>query len=215
MPILRGAVTFARFRVEGFDKRETNWITKNLKVHAFEPIRKSSEDERAAGWVELENRDAVEFSTGSVHQGEYALFSWRVDVLKVPGGQLREELEKWVKAFEAEHTRPASRREKNDARAALKQQLRQKMTPKVKTFDVSWNLKTQELQIWASSRKTVEEIESALEKAFGIKVLALAPATAAQSLGIADEDLGPTPELSWPDFEAEAVAAKRLEVVDG
>ncbi len=212
MPILKGAVTFARFRVEGFDKRETSWIAKNLKVHPFEPIRKQSEDERSAGWVELENRDAVEFSTGAVHYGEYALFSYRVDVLKVPGGQLKEELEKWVRTFEAEHTRPANRREKNDARAALKQQLRQKMTPKVKTFDVSWNLKTQELQVWAASRKTVEEIEGALEKTFGVKVLALAPATAAASLGIKEEDLTPTPDLSWPDFDASAAMS---EVADG
>lgn len=211
MPILKGAVTFARFRVEGFDKRETNWITKNLKVHPFEPIRKSSEDERSAGWVELENRDAVEFSTGAVHYGEYALFSYRVDVLKVPGGQLKEELEKWIKAFEAEHTRPAKRGEKNDARAALKQQLRQKMTPRVKTFDVSWNLKSQELQIWAASRKTVEEIESALEKTFSLKVVALAPTTAALALGLKEEDLTPTPELSWPDFDAEgAVTAAEV-----
>ena len=213
MPILKGAVTFARFRVEGFDKRETSWITKNLKVHPFEPIRKSSEDERAAGWVELENRDAVEFSTGSVHQGEYALFSYRVDVLKVPGGQLREELDKWLRVFESEHTRPANRREKNDARAALKQQLRQKLSPKVKTFDVSWNLKTTELQIWAASRKSVEEVETALEKTFGIKTLALAPSTAAQTLGLKEEDLAPTPALSWPDFEAGKAAA--AEVSDG
>lgn len=206
MPILKGAVTFARFRVEGYDEREKSWITKNLKVHPFEPIRKSSEDERSAGWVELENRDAVDFATGGVHYGEYALFSYRVDVLKVPGGQLREELDKWLKVFEAEHTRPANRREKNDARAALKQKLRQQLSPKVKTFDVSWNLKTQDLQIWAASRKSVEEVEGALEKSFGIKLLALAPSTAAQSLGVKEEDLTPTPELSWPDFEASAGA---------
>ncbi|MGC4118271.1 MAG: recombination-associated protein RdgC [Myxococcales bacterium] len=152
----------------------------------------------------------MEFSTGAVHYGEYALFSYRVDVLKVPGGQLKEELEKWAKNYEAEHTRPASRREKNDARAALKQQLRQKLTPRTKTFDVAWNLKTQELQIWASSRKTIEEIESALEKTFSIKVVALAPMTAAAALGIKEEDSSPTPDLSWPDFDAAGGAAEEV-----
>jgi len=209
MPILKGAVTFARFRVEGFDERETSWISKNLKAHPFEPIRKASEDDRSAGWVELEDRDRSGFATGSVHYGEHALFSYRIDVLKVPGGQLRDELDRWLKVFEAEHTRPANRREKNDARAALKQQLRQKLSPRTRTFDVAWNLKTQELQVWAASRKTVEEIEAALEKTFGIKVLALAPAAAAQALGFKEESLSPTPELSWPDFEAGA------EVSDG
>ncbi|MBI5542941.1 MAG: recombination-associated protein RdgC [Deltaproteobacteria bacterium] len=215
MPILRGAVTFARFRVEGFDKREKDWIVKNLRTHVFEPIRKASEDERSVGFVELEDRDAVEFSTGAVHQGEYALFSFRVDTLKVPGGMLREELEKWVKTFEAEHTRPCSRREKNDARAALKQSLRQKLSPKTKTFDVSWNLKKSELQIWAASRTAVEEVEAGLEKAFDLQLQPLAPAAAAQLLGLKDEDLLPTPDLSWPDFGSVPDVAELREVEDG
>jgi DNA recombination-dependent growth factor C len=201
MPILRGAVTFARFKVEGLDKRDNHWIVKNLKTHAFEPIRKSSEDERSQGFVELENRDAVEFAVGSVHYGEYSLFSFRVDTLKVPASQLRDELEKWLKAYEAEHTKPASRREKNDARTALKQSLRNKLSPRTKTFDVSWNLKRGELCVWAASRKAVEEVEAALEKTFDVKLVAQAPATAAAALGIAEEALAPTPDLSWPDFE--------------
>jgi recombination associated protein RdgC len=203
MPILRGSVTFARFRVEGLDRREKDWIVKNLRTHGFEPLRKASEDERSAGFVELEDRDAVGFAVGSVHQGEYALFSYRVDVLKVPGSLLREELEKWVRTFEAEHTRPASRREKSEARVQLKHSLRQKLTPKTKTFDVSFNLKSADLQVWAASRKAVEEVEAALEKTLAIKLTALAPVTAAQALGIAEEDLSPTPDLSWPDFDEE------------
>jgi hypothetical protein len=31
----------------------------------------------------------------------------------------------------------------------------------------------------------------------------MAPATAAAALGVADEALAPTPELSWPDFKDE------------
>jgi DNA recombination-dependent growth factor C len=203
MPILRGAVTFARFKVEGLDKRDNHWIAKNLKAHPFEPIRKSSEDERSQGFVELENRDAAEFATGDLHFGEWALFSFRVDTLKVPGGLLRDELEKWLRTYEAEHTKPASRREKNDARAKLKQALRQKLEPRSKVFDVSWNLKKGELQVWAASRKSVEEVQTALEKAFDVQTTAMAPATAAAALGVADEALAPTPELSWPDFKDE------------
>lgn len=208
MPILRGAVTFARFRVEGLDRRENSWILKNLRSHAFEPIRPASEEERSAGFVELENRDAIEFPTGSVHQGEYALFSLRVDTLKVPGAQLREELEKWTRTFELEHTRPASRREKNDAKAALKQSLRKKISPRTKTFDISWNLKSGELQIWAASRNAVGEVQEAVEKAFDVKLLALAPAAAAAALGIQDDALAPTPDLSWPDFKPEETDAE-------
>jgi recombination associated protein RdgC len=206
MPILRGSVTFARFKVEGLDKKDPHWIAKNLKARAFEPIRKSGEDERAQGFVELEDRDAAEFSAGKLHYGEWALFAYRVDTLKVPGGLLRDELEKWLKTYEAEHAKPASRREKNDARAALKQKLRQKLEPRSKTFDVSWSVKRGELQVWAGSRKAVEEVQTALEKALDVQLTALAPATAAASLGVAEEALTPTPELSWPDFKDEVRA---------
>nr|BDT34134.1 recombination-associated protein RdgC [Myxococcus sp. MH1] len=214
MPVLRGAVTFSRFRVEPSKEAPSDIkrsLPRGLKANAFEPIDRRSEDDRAAGFVELENADAVDFSVGRVFYGEYALFSFRIDSLKVPAAAMKAELAKWTTQFEAENDRPASRAEKTQAKAQIKQMLRTRTTPRTNVLDVSWNQNTQQLQIWAASRKVVEEILIALENALGLKLVALTPAAIAQASGIDEGALGPTAELIGMDLPAGAGA----EVVHG
>ncbi len=199
MPVLSGAVTFSRFRSEptGNAPSDTKrWLAKGLKSGAFEPIDlKKTEDERAAGFVELENHDSTDFSTGSVLHGEYALFGFRIDTVKVPPAQLKAELDKWATAFEKQNGRPPTRGEKSENRASLRHMLRQRSVPSTKVHDVSWNLKTHQVQLWAASRKAVEEILLAVETAFEVKLQPLVPASLAARAGIADDALIPTPEL--------------------
>ncbi|GEN10077.1 Putative exonuclease, RdgC [Myxococcus fulvus] len=214
MPVLRGAVTFSRFRVEPSKEAPSDIkrsLPRGLKANAFEPIDRRSEDDRAAGFVELENADAVDFSVGRVFYGEYALFSFRIDSLKVPAAAMKAELAKWTTQFEAENDRPASRAEKTQAKAQIKQMLRTRTTPRTNVLDVSWNQNTQQLQVWAASRKVVEEILIALENALGLKLVALTPAAIAQASGIDEGALGPTAELIGMDLPAGAGA----EVVHG
>ncbi len=199
MPVLSGAVTFSRFRSEpaGNAPSDTKrWLAKGLKSGAFEPIDlKKTEDERAAGFVELENHDSTDFSTGSILYGDYALFGFRIDTVKVPAAQLKAELDKWATAFEKQNGRQPTRGEKAENRASLRHMLRQRSVPSTKVHDVSWNLQTQQVQIWAASRKAVDEILLALETAFEVKLQPLVPASLAARAGIKDEELVPTPEL--------------------
>ncbi len=198
MPVLSGAVTFSRFRAEpaGDAPSDTKrWLTKGLKTGAFEPIDQRTEEERAVGFVQLENADATDFPPGSYLYGEYALFGFRVDTLKVPASLLKAELEKWAKAFEKENARPPTRGEKAENRASIRHMLRQRAVPNTKVHDVSWNLKTQQVQVWAASRKTVEEVMLAVETAFSVKLQPLVPVAFAASAGIPDDALTPTPEL--------------------
>lgn len=199
MPVLSGAVTFSRFRSEPTGNAPSDvkrWLAKGLKSGAFEPIDlKKTEDERAAGFVELENHESVDFSTGSVLYGEYALFGFRVDTVKVPAPVLKAELDKWATAFEKQNGRAPTRGEKAENRASLRHMLRQRAVPSTKVHDVSWNLKTSQVQIWAASRKAVDEILLALETAFEVKLQPLVPASLAARAGIPDDALIPTPEL--------------------
>jgi recombination associated protein RdgC len=199
MPVLSGAVTFSRFRSEPTGNAPSDvkrWLAKGLKSGAFEPIDlKKTEDERAAGFVELENPDSVDFSTGSVLYGEYALFGFRVDTVKVPAAVLKAELGKWATSFEKQNGRAPTRGEKAENRASLRHMLRQRAVPSTKVHDVSWNLKTSQVQLWAASRKAVDEILLALETAFEVKLQPLVPASLAARAGIADDALIPTPEL--------------------
>ncbi len=204
MPVLRGSVSFARFRAEApaaFDPKRS--LTRGLRARAFEPINPKDEEDRAAGFVELENSDATEFDKASVLQGDHALFSWRVDQLKVPAAALRTELERWVLKFEQENGRLPNRSEKAENKASLRHLLRARATPQTRVHDLSWNLDSGELQVWATSRKLIDEVEEALAAAFKLKLILQVPAALAIRAGIDEAALGPTPELIGGELVAE------------
>ncbi|MDY7227503.1 recombination-associated protein RdgC [Hyalangium rubrum] len=206
MPVLRGAVTFSRFLVEPAEEAPADlkrWLTKALKARAFVPIDRRSEEERAVGFVELENHDSTEFPTSSLHYGEYALFGYRIDQIKIPAPVLRAEVDKWAANFAKEKGRPPSRAEKAENKASLRQVLRNRAVPSTKVHDLSWNLKSQQLQIWAASRTAVEEVLNAVETGFKVKLQPLVPAAIAARTGIDESTLGPTAELIGVDLPAE------------
>jgi recombination associated protein RdgC len=209
MPLLRGAVTFSRYRVEPAgdappaDPRR--WLLKGLKARAFEPIDRRTEEERAMGFVELENPEATGFSAGSVYAGEYALFGFRVDTLRVSAAALKAELAKWAQAFEKENDRAPTRAETARSRTELRAMLRQRAVPSTKVHEVSWNQKTQQLQVWAASRKAVDEVAQAIEAALQVELVPLVPAAMAAQAGIAEDALSPTPELVGIEVSAQEV----------
>lgn len=204
MPILRGTATFARFRVELKSTSRPDWkntVAPALHSRPFVPLVRTEEEERSVGFVELEDHDAQEFSPATLYQGEWALFSWRVDEFRIPASQMKSELERWSKAFEAENERAPGRKEKLDAKQVLRQTLKVNAPILTRTFDVSWNLSTLELHIWASARNVVDEIQDVIEQAFDVSLRQLAPVVVADILGLSEKSLMPTPALSMPEKE--------------
>ena len=178
MPLQPGAVTFARYTVEHPDKPPADlrrWFAKGLAARAFEPLDPKDEEDRAAGFAELEDPEQTAFATGSVHFGTRALFTWRIDQRRISAAQLRGELDKWARQFERDQGRAPARREKTERKNALRQKMRQEAVPVTKTHDVAWDLKSNRLQIWSASRKVVEEIAVAIEEGFGVRLKARLP----------------------------------------
>lgn len=210
MPIASGTVTFARFSVEpveSFPADVRRWLSRGLRARGFEPIDRQTEDERAAGFVELDDHEATGFSPGRIFHGEHALLAWRIDTLKVPAAELKAELARWVTAFQDEHGRAPARKEKADRRAALRQAMRAQATPVTKVYDVSWHLAAQQMQIWAASRKVVDEVALAMESSFRIRLHAQVPSVVATRRGVTDAALAPTPELLGMELSARDLAA--------
>jgi recombination associated protein RdgC len=197
MPVLRGSVTFARFRVgSGKLPPDTRrFLSKGLARGAFEPLDLArGEDDRAAGFVTLADPDATDFTSG-VLEGGRALFAFRVDTLRVKAAAVRAELSRWAAAFEKEHGRLPARGEKATAKDQIRHGLRKRTEPTTRVSDVSWSLDGGELLVWAASRKAVEEIGAAVEAAFEVKLLPLSAGAQAAARKLPEDALGPTPEL--------------------
>lgn len=194
MPIRKGAVTFARFRLSGDHPKDTrHWLTKALKARAFEPIDPKGDEDRAAGFVELENDRATDFGVGNVFYGMQALFSWRVEKLRIPQTQIRAHLLEWATNFEKHQGRAPGRREKAEEKDHFKKTLRTKTEPSSKVFDVSLDLSTLELLIWGTARTIVDELTAVLEDELKVKLVPRVPAAFAKPNVL--DSLEPTPEL--------------------
>jgi recombination associated protein RdgC len=197
MPVLRGSVTFARFRSEtGKLPQDTRrWLGRGLARGAFEAIDvERGEDDRSAGFVALEDPESTDFTSGVLERGR-ALFAWRIDTIRVKAAAVRAELERWAAAFVDEHRRPPTRGEKATSRDQIRHGLRKRQPPSTRVFDVSWSLDAGELQIWAASRKVVEEVAAAIQSAVEVKLAPLSAGAQAVRAGIAEGALAPTPEL--------------------
>jgi len=204
MPILRGSVTFSRFQAEPLDEAErksNKWLFDGLAVRRYEPIDRNTDQERAMGFVELLDHDSVEFAPGNVLFGEYALFGYRIDQLRISAAAIRAELEKWEATFQQEKERPPGRAEKAEAKGNIRQAMRKRAMPVTRVVDVSWNLQTRQVHIWAATRKLVEEVSAVMEKGFEIRLVPRVPVATAIEMGFPEETLRPTADLCWPGME--------------
>jgi recombination associated protein RdgC len=197
MPVQSGAVSFARFRSEpaGARRDVKRWLVRGLQKKAFVPLEtRKAEDDRAAGFVELEDHDATGFEAGLFH-GEHALFAWRIDQLKVPAKAVKAEVARWAATFTAEQGRAPGRREKAARKEEVTQLLRQRAEPSSKVLDVSWNLQTGEVAVWATSRKVVDEISVAMEEVLGVTLHPVSVGATAARAKLPEAALGPTAAL--------------------
>ncbi|HZZ85126.1 MAG TPA: recombination-associated protein RdgC [Anaeromyxobacteraceae bacterium] len=199
MPLLAGTVTFARFQAELPKTASTDtrrWLSRALKQGAFQPLDPAAgAEDRSAGFVELEDHDSTTFAAGAGLEGEYALFGWRVDQIKIPAPQLKAELGRWLAKFEQEHGRKATRGEKAHAKDAIRGMLRQRTPPTSKVHDVSLSWKTGAVQVWAASRGVVDEISEAIESAFEASLSPRNLAGLAGAAGLEGKSLAPTGAL--------------------
>lgn len=176
MPIRRGSVNISRFRLEGeLPKDVKRWLQRGLSKAAFEPIDPKSEDERAAGFVELEDNDKTEFNVGALFHGLHALFAWRIDKLKVPTNAVRAGMQQWATAFADKNGRNPGRRERNEQKDVLKKTLRARQTPVTKVFEVSLDTASADLFVWATSRNVIDEVQATLESKLEVRLVPRVP----------------------------------------
>ncbi len=194
MPIRRGAVSLSRFRLLGDRPKDTKrWFLNALKARAFVPIDPKGEEDRASGFVELEQDTQTDFAVGNVFLGHHVLFAWRVEKLRIPTTQIRAHLLEWAQRFETQNGRPPGRREKTEEKDAFRKQLRTKQEPSKKVFDVSIDSVSGDVFVWASARAVVEEVQEALEGELKVRLVPRVPAAMAPQTVV--DTLAPSPAL--------------------
>ena len=187
-------MSIARFRLDGeIPKEVRRWLTAALRTRAFEGIDPKGDEDSASGFVELEDNAVTEFAPGTVFIEGHALFAWKVEKLRISASELRNDMKAWSDKFENDNGRSAGRKEKTAAKEAIRHKLRSKTEPSSKVFDISLNLKTQDVHIWGTTRSVVDEVTEAMESTLKQRLLARVPAAFAKPAVV--DNLSPSPEL--------------------
>lgn len=210
MPVLRGAVTLCRFHAEWPEKKPRpkdprRSLPNALRRNTFEPLDRSGEEERSAGWVELDDHDGTGLAAAQVLFDGTLLVTWRVDLVRVPAAIQRAEVERWARAYEAKQGRPPTRTDKAAEKELILKRLRKRAFITTRTHDVVWNLDSDEVQVWSASRAAVEEIHVTIEESFGVRLAPTSPGARLEAAGLDPARLKPTEAL----FGVEALAEAR------
>jgi hypothetical protein len=176
MGLLKGALTFSRYRLSGrLPAHFKGDMDGQIKKFAFQELSSETE-EKSIGWTSLENILDTKFAYGSYSWGTYLAFSLRLDRRTISPGLLK------VKLLEAEKKYLAGNRKKilsKGQRDEIKERVRleiMKHTPFIPSFfDVCWSPADNWLIFSSLSPKVTEDFEKLFQKTFNLSLSPFLP----------------------------------------
>ncbi len=189
MGLLKGTLTFSRYRITG--GRPANFsafIDERLKKYAFRESAAQG-DEDNAGWTSLENILDADFKNEGYALGDYLLFSLRIDRKTIPASLLKIRLLEGEKNLRAESGGKRIYREQRDAlKEQIRAQLLENAHPIPSFHGVCWSVSKSMLFFSSLTEKAAEEFQDLFKHSFGLTVYPFTPWEGALTV-----DKGPAP----------------------
>ncbi len=171
MGLLKGTFTFSKYRVEGEPPAKfLDFVDGKLKTFSFRGMPAGS-DETAMGWTSMEDPLDVLFERGGYIEGDYVIFTLRVDRRTVPSSLVKVKTAEAEKEFLARHKQERIFREqKKEIRETVRQELLGRALPVPSFYDVCWCISGKWLLFGALGEKLSDDFEKLFERCFGIKI---------------------------------------------
>lgn len=160
MSILTGRLSARRYRVLG-DVPDGYWESFGRQLSEFsflEPPGKTP-PVRVEGWANVSGLLDIDFGDLNTWSfGDYIVFSLRIDERKVPANLLRAKTKKLAMAWCEEHgTERAPSSILTELRDQVKEELLRRALPKMRTFEVAWNV-TQGYCLFGNLSENVNDV---------------------------------------------------------
>ncbi len=203
MGLLKGSVTFSRYRIVGpLPAHFPDFFNERIRRDAFQTVWRTT-DEKAAGWTSLENNLDTDFPYACYAQGRYMLFSLRIDRKSVAPSLLRLRILEAERKQLAESGQKKLYREQREAiREAVRLDLLGKTLPVPSFHEICWSVPDNVLTFCCLADKVVGELQEFFRESFS---LGLAPDTPWQIEGGGGKAKGTatgssSPALSLPSL---------------
>lgn len=188
MGALQGSISYSRFYVDGeLPAKHRDVFTEAVQEGAFFPLDPDSDEEESRGWVNIAHPLDWDFDPHKLFFNEYLNVALRIDKWRIPGNILKaqciEAERRWMLKQGKDRI---GRREKNDIKAIVTAELKQKLLPSMKTIDMSWNVDTGVVRFWNQSTRACEEFMDIFEDTFRLRLVPDSPYLGALQYGLDD-----------------------------
>ena len=176
MGLLKGSVTFSRYRIVGdLPDRFPDFFNERIRRYAFQNVWRTA-DEKAAGWTDLENCLNTDFPYASYAQGRYMLFSLRMDRKAIAPSLLR------IRVMEAERKQLAEtgqkklyREQREAIREAVRLDLLSKTLPVPAFYEICWSVPDGIVTFCSLSDKVSGELQELFKESFSLSLAPCVP----------------------------------------
>ena len=176
MGLLKGSLTFSRYRVKGELPAEFRpFFDRQIKKYAFRDLTASAE-EQAFGWTCLENPLDTAFEGGRYCAGDFFYFSLRLDRKSVPPALLRLKcLEEERKSLKDSGRTRLFREQAREIKERVFLNLLTKAHPVPSFFDVCWSVPGGWLLVGSHADRVFEIFEDLFKITFNARLTACLP----------------------------------------
>jgi len=176
MGLLKGSLTFSRYRVKGELPAEFRpFFDRQIKKYAFRDLTASAE-EQAFGWTCLENPLDTAFEGGRYCSGDFFYFSLRLDRKSVPPALLRLKcLEEERKSLKDSGRTRLFREQAREIKERVFLHLLTKAHPVPSFYDVCWSVPGGWLLVGSHADRVFEIFEDLFKITFNARLTACLP----------------------------------------
>ena len=199
MGIISGALTVARFRVEG--ELHEGWrdlYRDRLNEFAFKEPATPAGKEEVEGWVQSQNLLDTQFDDFNRWLfDDYAIFALRVDKKRLPAKLFKATLDKKCQAWAAEREVercPASIR--NDIKEALEKEWLRKALPAVGVTEIAWSIRGGYAVVHSLSTGSADRIRKRFFRTFGMRLVPWSPLDYLSDTESVEAALATAPQLN-------------------
>lgn len=209
MGITAGALTVARFRVEG--ELPGGWrdiYRDRLNEFAFREPPVEQGKEEVEGWVQVHNLLDTTFDDFNRWlYNDYAVFALRVDKKRLPAklfrATLEKECQKWCAEREVERC-PATVR--TEIKERIEAEWLARTLPSVSVTEAAWSIEGRYLVLHTLSESTSDRFRKRFFRTFGLKLIPWSPLDWLGDKDLVEAMLAGVPALSAADLPQLATA---------
>jgi recombination associated protein RdgC len=191
MGALTGGITATAYYVEGelpSDFRER--FVKALEARSFREIDVDSDQEESLGWVDMRDPFETALDLERVLWGNYMQLGMRQDTLRVPGAIFKMHLQRAIRLEQIRQTRDRlSRAEEDEIRDRLEKELRRRILPSIKSYDLVWNIERGEAWFFTSNKRMNEIFQDFFTDTFELVLIPRNVYSRLERAGMADDAL--------------------------